>query len=107
VAETDQEQALKRDRPPPARQGRIIVRNLVFDMRENHLDKAFKQFGKIESINVPLNNSNNQNRGFGFVEFANKADAQSAIDAMNGSKFKGRNLTVEFSLPKASYETKV
>ena len=76
-------------------------------MREKHLEKAFKQFGKIDSINVPLNNANNQNRGFGFVEFANKADAQSAIDAMNGKQFKGRNLTVEFSLPKASYETKV
>jgi RNA recognition motif-containing protein len=44
-------------------------------MREKHLEKAFKQFGKIDSINVPLNNANNQNRGFGFVEFANKADA--------------------------------
>jgi len=41
------------------------------------------------------------------VEFASKDDAQKAVDTMNGSKFKGRNLTVEFSLPKASYETKV
>lgn len=76
-------------------------------MRENHLEKAFKQFGKIESINVPLNSVNNQNRGFGFVEFVSKTDAQSAIDGMNGKQFKGRLLTVEFSLPKASYETKV
>jgi len=38
----------------PAR-GRIIVRNLVFDMREVHIKKAFKSFGTIESVNVPLN----------------------------------------------------
>jgi RNA recognition motif-containing protein len=49
----------KRERPPPMRQGRIIVRNLVFDMREKHLQKAFSKFGKIDSINVPLNNTNN------------------------------------------------
>jgi hypothetical protein len=42
AAETEQDQAQKRDRPPPAKQGRIIVRNLVFDMREKHLEKAFK-----------------------------------------------------------------
>jgi len=78
----DQEQD-KRDRPPPARQGRIIVRNLVFDMREKHLMKAFSKFGKIDSIDVPLNNTNNQNRGFGFVEFSGKGEAQAAITAMN------------------------
>jgi len=74
-ANAEAEPQTKRERPPPMKQGRIIVRNLVFDMREKHLEKAFKGFGKIESINVPLNNTNNQNRGFGFVEFASKEDA--------------------------------
>lgn len=97
----------KAPRAPPARQGRIIVRNLVFDMRDKHLQKAFSKFGKIDSINVPLNNANNQNRGFGFIEFSSKGEAQAAITAMHNSTFKGRPLTVEFSLPKASYETKV
>jgi len=82
LPDQDQEQD-KRDRPPPARQGRIIVRNLVFDMREKHLMKAFSKFGKIDSIDVPLNNTNNQNRGFGFVEFSGKGEAQAAITAMN------------------------
>ena len=48
-----------RNKPPPARQGRIIVRNLVFDIREKHLEKEFKKYGKIESINIPLNQANN------------------------------------------------
>ena len=108
VASVDQaETQEQRDRPPPARQGRIIVRNLVFDMRDKHLQKAFGKFGKIESIDVPLNSTNNQNRGFGFIEFSSKGEAQGAINAMHNMMFKGRSLTVEFSLPKASYETKV
>ena len=76
-------------------------------MRDIHLTKAFKQFGPIESVNVPLNQANNQNRGFAFVEFSTKEEALVAIAAMNNSRFKGRNLTVELSLPKASYEAKV
>jgi RNA recognition motif-containing protein len=90
-----------------ARQGRVIVRNLIFDMREQHLKKAFGRFGKIEAVDVPLNNSNNQNRGFGFIEFSTKNEALAAITVMHNSLFKGRKITVEFSLPKASYETKV
>ena len=52
--------------------GRIIVRNLAFDLREKHVKAAFLGLGrhcKIESINIPLNQKNNQNRGFAFVEF--------------------------------------
>ena len=44
-------------------------------MRDKHLKKAFSKFGKIESINVPLNNANNQNRGFAFIEFSSKGEA--------------------------------
>lgn len=75
VAATGEDPQQQRERPPPARQGRIIVRNLVFDMREKHLMKAFSKFGKIDSIDVPLNNTNNQNRGFGFIEFSSKGEA--------------------------------
>lgn len=104
AAGTDAGQAEERVK---ARQGRVIVRNLIFDMREQHLKKAFGRFGKIEAVDVPLNNSNNQNRGFGFIEFSAKNEALAAIAAMHESLFKGRKITVEFSLPKASYETKV
>jgi len=97
----------KRERPPPAKAGKIIIRNLGWDLREKHLTGVFKKYGPIESVNVPLNPSNNQNRGFGFVEFTNKEDATSAVKEMHNAKYKGRPLTVEFSLPKATYEKKV
>ena len=83
------------------------MRNLVFDLREKHLQAAFKRFGTILDLTVPLNPSSNQNRGFAFVEYATRAEANEAITAMNGAKYKGRNLTVEFSVPKGSYEKRV
>ena len=84
------------------------MRNIAFDLRETHIMKHFKTCkGEIESVNVPLNNKNNQNRGFAFVEFTEKNDAEAAVKAMNGTKFKGRPLTVEFALSKQNYEAKV
>ena len=68
---------------------------------------CFGKFGEIIDSSVPLNQSTNQNRGFGFVEFATKKEAIDAISAMNGQKFKGRPLTVELSVPKASYEKRL
>jgi RNA recognition motif-containing protein len=59
------------------------------------------------NVNVPLNNTNNQSRGFGFVEFTTKEHAAEAIKALNGQMFKGRALTVEFSMPKLKYEKKI
>ena len=83
------------------------MRNLPFDLKEKHLTSTFAKFGTLSSISVPLNLTNNLNRGFAFVEFEKKADALKAVESLHGSKFKGRTLAVEFSLPKGRYETKV
>jgi RNA recognition motif-containing protein len=82
------------------KEGRIIVRNLPFDLKEKHLVTAFSKFGVIVNTNVPIKNENNLNRGFGFVEFASVDEAKKAIAEMNGHKFKGRSIAVEFSLAK-------
>jgi RNA recognition motif-containing protein len=39
-----------------SKEGRIIIRNLPYDIKENHLRKDFAKYGKIENISVPLNN---------------------------------------------------
>ena len=95
------------ERGPQINDGRIIIRNLPFDLKEQHIKSPFEKFGKILSVNVPINNTNNLNKGFAFLEFEAKADAQKAIDALNGQKFKGRTVALEFSLPKSRYESKV
>ena len=69
---------------PGIKAGRIIVRNLPFDLKEQHLKHPFERFGKVTEVSVPLNNANNLNKGFAFIEYENKADAQKAIDTLNG-----------------------
>ena len=68
----EQQTEPKKERAPRAKAGKIIVRNLGFDLREKHLTSAFKKFGPIKDVSVPLNPSTNMNRGFGFVEFATR-----------------------------------
>jgi len=90
-----------------AKPGKLIIRNLGFDLKDKHLTAAFKKFGSILDVSVPLNASSNTNRGFAFVEFNSREDAADAITEMNGTKYKGRNLTVEFSVPKNTYEARI
>ena len=97
----------KRARAPRAKQGKLIVRNLGFDLKEKHMKAVFRKFGPILEINIPVNPTSNLNRGFGFVEFEKREDAASAITALQGTKYKGRNLTVEFSVPKETYERRL
>ena len=88
-------------------EGRIIIRNIQFDLKESHFQKDFAKFGKILQINVPLNNETNLNRGFAFIEYDTKEEAQKAIDALNGKKFKGRTVVIQFSVAKKKYETRI
>ncbi|CDW89490.1 ribosome biogenesis [Stylonychia lemnae] len=97
----------KKDKPQPQKEGKVIVRNLGFDLKEVHLKKEFQKYGKIIDANVPLKNETNTNRGFGFIEFSTKEEAQKAIDGMNGQKYKGRVIAVEFSAPSRKYENRV
>lgn len=99
--------AKEKDRLPDAKAGRVIVRNLGFDLREKHLKTLFSKFGEIINVNVPLNSTDNRSRGFGFVEFSNKDQALQAIKSLNGEKFKGRKITIELSMPKLKYEKKI
>jgi len=66
------EQAKENERLPDAKAGRVIIRNLGFDLREKHLKNLFSKFGEIVNVNVPLNSTDNRSRGFGFIEFSTK-----------------------------------
>ena len=56
-------------KPAPSndKKGRLIVRNINFDLREKHLRILFQKFGKLTDVNVPVKPENNLNKGFGFV----------------------------------------
>ena len=78
----------------------IYVGNLPYDVTDSDLEQLFGKFGAVESARVVMDRETGRAKGFGFVEMPDRADAQKAIDALNGSDLHGRALRVNESQPK-------
>ena len=78
----------------------IYVGNLSFDATDDDLQKLFEGFGAVESINVITDKYTGRSKGFGFVEMETKADAERAIQELDGKEFMERSLTVNEARPR-------
>jgi RNA recognition motif-containing protein len=78
----------------------IYVGNLSPEVTEEDLQGAFEAFGQVTSVNVIKDKYSGRSRGFGFVEMPAKAEAQAAIDGLNGKELKGQTLTVNEARPR-------
>lgn len=78
---------------------KIYVGNMSYDVTEEDLREACEAFGQIESVTIIKDKFTGQPKGFGFVEIPSKAEAQSAIDGLNGKELKGRTLKVNEATP--------
>ncbi len=78
----------------------IYVGHLSRDVTEEDLQQAFEAFGQVASVKVITNRFTGQPRGFGLVEMPSEAEAQSAIDGLNGKELKGQTLTVNEAHPR-------
>ncbi len=78
----------------------IYVGNLARGLSEEELTEAFKAFGQVESVNIIKDKFSGESRGFGFVEMPSKAEAQAAIEGLNGKDLSGRPLTINEARPR-------
>jgi RNA recognition motif-containing protein len=78
----------------------IFVGNLSQAITEDDLRQAFEAFGGVASINVIKDRVSGRPRGFGFIEMPAKAEAQSAINGLNGSELKGQRINVNEARPR-------
>ena len=79
----------------------IYVGNLSHELTEEELREAFQEFGEVTSAKIITDRYSGVSRGFGFVEMANKAEAEAAITGLNGKELKGRTLTVNEARPRS------
>ena len=78
----------------------IYVGNLVWDCTADDLLALFQEHGAVARAQVITDRETGRSRGFGFVEMDNDGEAQKAIDALNGTPYKGRALTVNEARPR-------
>ena len=78
---------------------KLYVGNLPYSFRDDDLQQAFAAHGTVTSAKVMMERDTGRSKGFGFVEMADDAQAQTAIEAMNGQQFGGRGLVVNEARP--------
>lgn len=78
---------------------KLYVGNLPYGVRDNDLEQSFGQFGAVTSARVMMERDTGRSKGFGFVEMASDAEAQAAIQGMNGQPLGGRSLVVNEARP--------
>ena len=78
---------------------KLYVGNLPYSVRDSDLEQSFGQFGAVTSAKVMMERDTGRSKGFVFVEMASDAEAQAAIEGMNGQPLGGRSLVVNEARP--------
>jgi hypothetical protein len=81
---------------------KLYVGNLPYSVRDSDLEQAFSQFGAVTSAKVMMERETGRSKGFGFVEMGSDAEAQAAINGMNGQPLGGRSVVVNEARPMES-----
>ncbi len=79
---------------------KLYVGNLAYSVRDESLQQAFSQFGTVTSAKVMMDRESGRSKGFGFVEMGSDAEAQAAINGMNGQPLEGRAVVVNEARPR-------
>jgi cold-inducible RNA-binding protein len=78
---------------------KLYVGNLAYSVADSDLQQAFGEYGSVTSAKVMMDRESGRSKGFGFVEMGDDAQAQAAINGMNGQPFGGRNVVVNEARP--------
>ncbi len=80
----------------------ILVGNLDFSATEESIRSLFQPYGAIERVSLVTDRDTGRSRGFAFVEMTDQAEADRAIEALNGTDLGGRALNINEARPKTN-----
>ena len=78
----------------------IYVGNLDFGVDENELTELFEEYGPVSSSKIIIDKYSDRSKGFGFVTMENDDEAKEAMEALNGTTYKNREMVVNEAKPK-------
>jgi RNA recognition motif-containing protein len=78
----------------------IYVGNLSYEVTQDTLTAVFAEYGSVKRVQLPTDRETGRLRGFGFVEMSTDEEETSAIDALDGAEWMGRDLKVNKAKPK-------
>lgn len=81
---------------PKEKTTKLLVRNLAFEATKKDLLGLFGPFGHIKTCRIPKK-FDGTHRGFAFIDFVTKHEAESAKDGVSGAHLYGRRLVIEYA----------
>lgn len=78
----------------------IYVGNLDYKVDENELQELFEEYGNVSSAKIIMDRFSGRSKGFGFVTMDDDEEAQKAINELNGSNYKNRDMVVNEARPR-------
>lgn len=78
----------------------LFIGSLAYATTDDSLKAFFEEIGEVSSARVVMDRESGRSKGFGFVEFADEANNQKAIDQLNGKELDGRPINVSLARPK-------
>ena len=79
---------------------KLYVGNLAYTVNDGELTQMFSEHGTVTSAQVIMDRDTGRSKGFGFVEMGSDAEAQAAINGMNGQALDGRAIVVNEARPR-------
>lgn len=78
----------------------VYIGNLSYDVTEDDLKSVFAEYGTVRRVQIPTDRETGRPRGFAFVEMDNDSEEESAIEALDGAEWMGRDLKVNKAKPR-------
>ena len=78
----------------------LFIGSLAYATTDDSLKAFFETIGEVTSARVVTDRDSGRSKGFGFVEFADEANNQKAVDDLNGKELDGRAINVNLARPK-------
>ena len=78
----------------------MYIGNLSYNVRESDLRQVMEEYGTVESVKLIMDRNTNRSKGFAFGEMPEAAEAQQAINKLNGAEYVGRQMVVKEALPR-------
>lgn len=78
----------------------IYIGNLSYQATEDDVRSVFAEYGEVKRVQLPVDRESGRKRGFGFVEMVTEEEEESAIEALDGAEWMGREIKVNKAKPR-------
>lgn len=79
----------------------IFIAGLSYNISDSDLGELFAEYGEVSSAKVITDRETGRSKGYGFVELADEAAGNKAIEELNGAEIDGKAISVSVARPKS------